>query len=277
MNTKSQFGLAGLLCLISLGAFAQTAFDSKTVQTSRSVGKQVSDDSIDLRQQVKSQEVVSGNLLQSTTIKPREQQVVVANRHDQYFTIYDADVELLSDLDGDGYHHALNVIFDVDVDYDGATLYAKLYLSREGGPWIQYTTTDLFHIFGDDAGDAYEVTTELIDGYPPGYYALLVEIYSLNHVDMVASEIFDHHNLGKDITLEDLNRDEGFVFEEVEVSVSHGGGSFSLFFWLLLVQVVIAARGVLTLSPRKTIIIKKDTSGLRSFFPTRVAKTHSTR
>ena len=281
MNIKSQLGLAGILCLISLGVSAQAAISSEAEQTSRSIGKQLSDDSIDLRQAVKSQTVVSGEPMETTAIKSRDQQIAIANRHDQYFSIYDADVELLSDIDGDGFHHALNVIFDVDVDYDGATLYAKLYLSREGGPWIQYTTSELFNIFQNDVSDTYEMTTELIDGYWPGYYAVLVEIYSLNHVDMVTSEILDHHYLGKNIMLEDLNRDEVTVYEEVttyeEVSVSHGAGSFSLFFWLLLVQVVIAARGVLTLSPLKTIIIKKDISGLRSFIPARVAKTHSTR
>ena len=281
MNIKSQLGLAGILCLINLGVAAQTAIGSEVVQTSRSIGKQLSDDSIDLRQAVKSQTVVSGALKESNMIVSRDQQLVIANRHDQYFSIYDADVELLSDIDGDGFHHALNVIFDVDVDYDGATLYAKLYLSREGGPWIQYTTSELFNIFQNDVGDTYEMTTELIDGYSPGYYAVMVEIYSLNHVDMVTSEILDHHYLGKNIMLEDLNRDEVTVYEEVttyeEVTFSHGAGSFSLFFWLLLVQVVIAARGVLTLSPLKTIIIKNDTSGLRSFIPASVTKTHATR
>ncbi len=278
MNIKSQLGLVSLLCLFSLGVSAQTAIDGDSLQTSRSIGRQLSDDSIDLRQAVKSQPVESAEPRGSTVIMSRSQQLGIANRHDQYFSIYDANVELLSDIDGDGFHHALNVFFDVDVDYDGATLYAKLYLSREGGPWIQYTTSELFHIFQNDTDDTYQMTTELIDGYPPGYYAVLVEIYSLNHVEMVTSEILDYHYLGKNIMLEDLNRDEVIVYEEeVEVSVSHGTGSFSLFFWLLLVQVVIAARAVFSLSPVKTIIIKNDIPGLRSFIPAAVTKTHSTR
>ncbi len=276
MDIKSQFGLASLLCLINLSVFAQTAFESNPVQTSRSIGKRVSDSGLNLLEAVKGQKIVSGKLLEPATIKSRQQLSAIANRHDQYFSIYDADVELLSDIDGDGYHHALNVIFDVDVDYDRATLYAKLYLSREGGPWIQYATSDLFNIFQNDVGDTYEVTTELVEGYPPGYYAVLVEIYSLNHTGMVTSDILDRHYLGKEIMLEDINRDEGIVFEEVAFSISHGAGSFSLFFWLLLVQVVIAARGVLTLYPRKTIIIK-DAPGLRFFVPASVAVMHSTR
>ncbi len=277
MNIKSQLGLAGVMCVISFGVFAQAAIDSIAAQSSRSIGKQLNDDSINLRQAVKTQTVVNSEPMSPAVIRSRSQQVTIANRHDQYFSIYDADVELLSDIDGDGFHHALNVIFDVDVDYEGATLYAKLYLSREGGPWIQYTTSALFNIFQNDTGDTYEMTTELIDGYSPGYYAVLVEIYSLNHVDMVASEILDHHYLGKSVALEDLSRDEVIVYEEVEEFYSHGAGSFSLFFWLLLVQVVIAARGVLTLSPYKTITIKKDIPELQSFLQAGVTKTYSTR
>lgn len=169
----------------------------------------------------------------------------IANRHDQVFEIYDANVQTISDLDGDGYHHAINVYFDVDVSYDSATVYAKLYLSREGEPWSQYFTTDLFSIHLDDDGDAYEVETELLEGYAPGYYAVLVEIYSIDHAYMVTSEVLDYHYLGRDIMIEDRYQDEPY-----EEDYSHGGGSMtSLLAFFLIIQVVIAARGSLALSP----------------------------
>ena len=252
MNILKLRGLDGLLCLLSMSAFAQSPDIVELTQISRSAGKKVDDTSIDLRSALKAQAPVTGLLRpEQTNLAGR-----LANRLDQYFSIYSAGVELLSDIDRDGFHHAVNVIFDVDVDYDAATLYAKLYLSREGGPWIQYASTDLFDIYGDDSADTYEVTTELIEGYPPGYYSVLVEIYSLNHSYMVASEILDHNYLGRAVMLEDLQRDEVIVYEdfeyyeEVEIIETHGAGSFSLIYWLLLVQVVIAARGILTLSPR---------------------------
>jgi len=272
MNIKSQLSLAGLACAMSLGVFAQ----GDIAQTSRSFGKLVNDDSIVLSSAVKSQAIVE-NVLRASPVNTDVGQRNIANRYDQNFWIYNADVELISDFDGDGYHHALNVIFDVDVNYDVATVYAKLYLSREGGPWIQYNTSDLFDIVEDDVGDEYEVSTELVDGYPSGYYQVLIEIYSLNHGDMVASGIYDYHNLGKDIMLEDLHRDEVVVYEQVEVVTEYGAGSFSLIFWLLLVQVVIAARAALSLSPRKTIIKRTGLSALRSFFRTGVTTPYSTR
>jgi hypothetical protein len=163
-------------------------------------------------------------------------------------------VQLLADLDGDGFHHAINVFFDVDVSVDSARVYAKLYLSREGAPWSQYFTTDLFTIHGDDFSDAYEVETELMEGYAPGYYAVLVEIYSLDHAFMVASAVLDHHSLGKDVMIEDLNRDapysgsSGEYYEEFYYSSGAGSvGTLLLFF--LIIQFVIAARGSLALSP----------------------------
>ncbi len=262
MNIRNLCVLVSLFCIISVNAFAQPVSSEDMAQVSRSAGKKVDDTSINLQSALKTQAPVTG--------LPRSEQNPVAgrlaNRYDQYFSIYSAGVELLADIDGDGFHHRLNVIFDVDVDYDAATVYAKLYLSREGGPWIQYADTDLFDIYSDDVADTYEVTTELIEGYPPGYYSVLIEVYSLNDSYMVASEIIDNQYLGRSVMLEDLQRDEIIAYEEygyyeeVEFVETHGAGSFSLFYWLLIAQVVIAARVILTLNPRVTSIKRKRIS-----------------
>ena len=159
--------------------------------SSRSAGKVRADTSVDLKQSLVQQEAVTRAIPQDSenyASRSASQRLEgVANRHDQLFEIFDADVITVADLDGDGYHHAINVFFDVDVNVGGATVYAKLYLSREGGPWVQYFTTDLFDIYLDDSKDAYEVETELLEGYRPGYYDVLVEIYSLDHAYLVAS------------------------------------------------------------------------------------------
>lgn len=241
--------IIGLLSGFSLSVQAQ-----EDVLVSRSAGKLVEDDSIELAVEVQKQELVFSQAVDqnqarnATSTQVREGQTGTANRHDQYFSIFDASVSLLSDLDGDGFHHAINLQFDIDVSYDSATVYAKLYLSRDGRPWQQYYTTDWFNIYGDSYSDIYEVTTELLEGYAPGYYDILIEVFSLNHADMVASQVLDSYYLGKDVMLEDLSRDEIYYYEEV--SYSHGAGSFSLVWLLLIVQVVIAVRSALT-SPEK--------------------------
>jgi hypothetical protein len=246
-----------LLLLMSLGPVGA----AENQQSSRSIGKLQMDTSIDLSKQLRQLDpqrypiaIAPQNYAARANVYPLEG---VANRYDQLFEIYDADVQLVADLDGDGYHHALRVLFDVDVSVGSATVYAKLYLSREGEPWTQYFTTDLFTLHGDDAEDAYEVESELLEGYVPGYYAVLIEIYSLDHAFMVASEVLDYQTLGRDLMIEDLNRDESYVGssgdyyeEEFYYSESGGGGSIAtLLLFFLIVQVVIAARGSLALSP----------------------------
>ncbi len=259
-----------VLSVLLLGA-ESSAFAAEDQQSSRSLGKLKQDRNIDLSAELKKRELVvraapteSENYAHSETA---QRLAGVANRHDQLFEIYDADVLLSGDFDGDGYHHALNVYFDVDVSYGDATVYAKLYLSREGGPWRQYYTTDLFHINGDDVADAYEVETELVDGYEPGYYAVLVEIYSLDHAYMVTSEVLDYYYLGRDLTIEDLYWDEADYGED-SVSSHHAGSISTLLLFFLIIQVVIAARGALALTPCKKSenYNKKGSPELRSFF-----------
>lgn len=249
--------LRRLATIFLLLGSAVTAYAQSDSPLSRSAGKLVEDTSIDLAAEVKLREaVVSPDPQQNSTGvalsgSTTQEQTLTSNRDDQYFSIFDADVTLLSDLDFDGYHHAFNVRFDVDVSYESATVYAKLYLSRDGEPWRQYYTTDLFNIYGDDYADAYEVTTELLGDYPPGYYRILIEVYSLNHAGMVTSELLDYFYLGKDVPLEDLDRDQSGDYFVEEVYYTEGGaGSFSMIWLLLIFQVVIAARGVLTLTPR---------------------------
>jgi len=242
--------------LILLPGLNVPAFAADEAQLSRSAGKFKLDQDTDLSQLVQQREPVSkARLARAENYRASteaQQYAGVANRFDQLFEIYDADVQTISDFDGDGYHHAINVYFDVDVSYDNATAYAKLYLSREGGPWSQYFTTDLFQIHLDDVDDAYEVETELLEGYDPGYYAVLIEIYSLDHVYMVASEVLDYNYLGRNVMIEARNWDEPYEEVYYEEHYSHGGGSMTtLLIFFLIIQVVIAARGALAYPPVK--------------------------
>jgi len=60
--------------------------------------------------------------------------------HYDSFSIYNAASYLLDDIDSDGYYQSFSVTFDADfypISYaDYANVYAELYLSRDGGPWI---------------------------------------------------------------------------------------------------------------------------------------------
>jgi hypothetical protein len=70
--------------------------------------------------------------------------LTAAHLTDQIFRIYDAQTVLSGDDDEDGFFHRFRVTFDADVDHGDAFVYARLYLSFEGGPWNHYFTTDVF-------------------------------------------------------------------------------------------------------------------------------------
>ncbi len=139
------------------------------------------------------------------------------------FSIFDATTFLLHDDDGDGYYHYFSVIFDPDVSIGSADVYAKLYLSRNGGPWNHYFTTQVFTIVEDSAFDEYEVVTALISGYPPGDYDILIELYEVGWPDMVASRgPFEDYDLNY-LPLEDEDHDYvDYGYVDYGVSVSGG-------------------------------------------------------
>lgn len=145
----------------------------------------------------------------------------VAPLTEQVFRIYDARTLLSGDDDGDGFYHQLRVIFDADVDHGDAYVYARLFLSYEGGPWNHYFTTDVFHILEESSYDDYEVLTRLLEGYPPGYYDVLIELYEADWDVHVASYGPYEDDALSAIPLEDLQEDS---LDDVPVSDSHGGG-----------------------------------------------------
>ena len=130
MTITNRILATGLIFACSSLLFAQ---DEMLV--SRSAGKLVHDDSIELSQKLKSQSLYVKPTLDLIKVDARpehntgDSQTGIANRHDQYFEVFSADVQLLSDLDFDGYYNALNVNFDIDVSHEGAAVYIKLFLS----------------------------------------------------------------------------------------------------------------------------------------------------
>lgn len=103
------------------------------------------------------------------------------------FEIYDARTFLFEDIDGDGYYSEFQVEFDADTVYSWAEVYAKLYVSYEGGPWELYHVTDVFEINGADSTDDYRVTTILNYDFPTGDYDILIDLYEYGYEGIVAT------------------------------------------------------------------------------------------
>lgn len=213
----------------------------------RSVGKYAADDSVPLAHELASRPAMqTGNIkkLRSDAASQKNtSQNLAAHPLPAYFEIFDSWVELSGDLDDDGYYHQIRIMFDADVNTAVETVYVKLYLSREGGDWYQYATSDLFEIYSDSVDDTYEVVTELLDGYQPGFYEVMIELHSLYHPGVVASRILNSFNTGVDIALEDLSYDESYRVVLIDDGYADGhSGSFSLSGLMMLALLLIRVK-----------------------------------
>ncbi len=157
------------------------------------------------------------------------------------FSIYNAFSTLLDDVDLDGYYQTFSVIFDVDLHSNStinqADVYAELYISKNGGPWEYYFTSDDFSIYGDSTTDEYEVTTTLHQGYASNEYDILIDIYEVGYSGIVATINADDVNGLYALPLESAEFDLPY---QVQVIESHGsGGSWSvisLFIMMIIAQ-----------------------------------------
>ena len=224
-------------------------YAADTTGLSRSAGKLVNDNSINLHATLTSSATFETGLSKARgsefTVEPNSStpQFRTANHGSATeFEIFDAWVELSGDIDHDGYFHRIKTTFDADVNTSTETVYAKLYLSYEGGPWQQYADSDLYEIYYDSIDDSYEVVGELIEGYPPGYYEVLIELHSFYHSGVVASRMISFDAEGYSITLEDLSYDDVYVQEEIyyepDYIVSSGSFSFAGIFMLGLLLMI---------------------------------------
>lgn len=150
------------------------------------------------------------------------------------FTIFEAFSQLYDDFDSDGFYQTFSITFDADVEtyggHDDAYVYAEIYLSRNGGPWEYFYTTDSFTIFGNSTDDAYEVLSNLDSGYPTDYYDVLIDLYEVGYSGIVASYSGDDSGSLYALSLESDEYDQDDYYEYHE----HGGSTGLLALMLLL-------------------------------------------
>ncbi len=158
------------------------------------------------------------------------------------FDIYSATSNLFTDIDYDGFYQTFSVTFDADVygHYTGqqALVFADLYLSKNGGPWELFYTTDNFVIEDDLSNDEFEVVTTLESGYRTNHYDVLIDLYEVGYQDIVATISSDDSNALYALPLESADRDTADV-QSYSTSVYVNAGSSSVFGLVALMIVVI--------------------------------------
>ncbi len=167
------------------------------------------------------------------------------------FTIYQAYSHLYDDFDEDGFYQTFTVTFDADVYGfsvgEPANVYAELYLSRNGGPWEHYYSTDIFTIYGEAEDDSYEVLTTLAQGYKTDYYDVLIDLYEVGYEDIVATISSEEADSLYALPLESSDRDTVYIEEEIiETEVIVSGGSTSGVMLILAVGLLIMRRKSMT-------------------------------
>jgi len=96
------------------------------------------------------------------------------------FDIREVRSALIRDRDGDGHASEFRIRFDVDTAFTRTEVYAELFLRRFGDrDWTLYHRTDDFEVNGSSDSDDYFVTTTLEDGFPAGFYDVLIDIYEV--------------------------------------------------------------------------------------------------
>ncbi len=147
------------------------------------------------------------------------------------FAIYSATSLLLDDYDNDGFYQTFSVTFDADIysysDNQLGEVYALMYISKNGGPWTHYFTTDNFIIEADSDLDEYEVITTFLSGYTNDHYDVLIDLYQVGYSDIVATYSSNDSSALYALPLESTDYNEPYV-EVIEVS---GGGIY----WLIVI------------------------------------------
>lgn len=155
------------------------------------------------------------------------------------FWIYDSWLSLDLDLDYDGYFSKFTLEFDADTIYADAPVYAVIYLGTNEQYESIHVTSE-FYIYGEDGSDSFVIESELIRGFPPRDYDVLIELYDAYSEELVAvADYYADADLSY-VSLESENYES--VYEETVVIVEEHGGSTAWYSLIALLGIVALKR-----------------------------------
>ena len=138
------------------------------------------------------------------------------------FSIRGVRTSLLIDEDADGHYSRFGITFDPDADFDGAWLYARIWVRPLGGEWIEEHVSEDFLVDASGDADVYTLTADWISGYPTAYYDVQIDLHDPATGLLAASAGSERPELSR-IPLEDEARD----FRPSPPPISGVGGSAS--------------------------------------------------
>ena len=239
-----------LAAVLAVSTLAVNAEVSDTTRSSKSISYQNTEqlDKTSKDKLLKTSEVSIKSTLLKTGFRPEstttslDGSTISAHPASDDIWIYDAYTDLISDFDHDGFYHRFSVAIDADTIFDTAYVYARLYLSYEGGPWNHYSSSNNYHINGDSEDDTFIIETELGDGFSAGYYDVRIELYDADNDSWIISYgPYDDASLSA-LPLEDSYYDDDSYDDYYDYPVEASlvvAGSGSMGWWMLLFPVVV--------------------------------------
>ncbi len=163
------------------------------------------------------------------------------------YSIGEIETTLLIDDDGDGHYSRFEISFDPDADFDGASVYANIWVRAQGGDWIEEHTSEDFFLDASGSADTYTLGIDWLSGYPTSYYDVQIDLYDSATGLLVATAGSERPELAQ-IPLEDQSRDRRPNPPVIggggsASSDERGGGAFGLI-WLGALGLLLGARRV---------------------------------
>jgi hypothetical protein len=161
-------------------------------------------------------------------------------------SLFDANIQLLTDTDNDGFYRTYSLQFDADVEQGQREIFAEIWLRDDTGIWTLESTTENFWLDGLSTLDTYILEVTLESGYNTGYYDFKIDLYDTATGSFLnSSDAFD--NKLAYVPLEDATRDvytnNTTTIVSSTVSVESGGaGSMGFIITLLLVSTIFYRR-----------------------------------
>ena len=125
----------------------------------------------------------------------------------QYLSMFDAQLNLLHDDDGDGYYHGFSLELDIDINYGSSEVYAELYVSTDQISWQPLLTSEPFNIVEDHTHDNQTWQFEWLGGYPTGHYTIKALIVDANHHQTLLEILPGQSPALRAIPLEDVTQE----------------------------------------------------------------------
>lgn len=243
-KTSSKLALALCVSIISTYAYANNTDSSMMVKSiSYNVSTDIDENSKTRQLKLETAEIMQplvkqGFRAESNMLSSKSESISYTLIND--YTIYNVSTEIISDFDYDGFFHRFSVTVDADTVFNTSYVYAKLYLSYEGGPWNYLTSSNAYHIYGDSELDSFTIESELVDGFPAGYYDVRIELYDADYNHLLLSYGPYNDSSLSSLPLEASYYDDNHITEiypiQTDVIVT-GRGATNL--WVLIIPIMI--------------------------------------